>query len=112
MREIDITKQDIRCCDDFYIEDGWANVPYELWFDVDKYFGTHVEDTNDWINFYTYYSKDGTIKAVYVIDHEYGDTETIDWELTEAEQKFFRELMENYCQKLCDCTLAQLITEE
>lgn len=38
MREIDITKQDIRCCDDFYIEDDYVNVPYELWFDVDKYF--------------------------------------------------------------------------
>lgn len=39
MREIDIIKEDIRCCDDFdvYPNDS-INITYELWFDVDKYF--------------------------------------------------------------------------
>ena len=47
MREIDIIKEDIRCCDDFdvYPNDS-INITYELWFDVDKYFGTHTHETS------------------------------------------------------------------
>ena len=43
MREIDIIKENIRCCDDFdvYPNDS-INITYELWFDVDKYFVTHT----------------------------------------------------------------------
>lgn len=43
MREIDIIKENIQCCDDFdvYPNDS-INITYELWFDVDKYFGTHT----------------------------------------------------------------------
>ena len=61
MREIDIIKEDIRCCDDFdvYPNDS-INITYELWFDVDKYFGTHTHETSSWINFYTFFHKDGT----------------------------------------------------
>lgn len=47
MREIDIIKEDIRCCDDFdvYPNDS-INITYELWFDVDKYFGTHTRESS------------------------------------------------------------------
>lgn len=106
MREIDIRKQDIRCCD-LYIENDNINVQYELWFDVNKYFGTNTEETDSWINFYTYWYPDGSISAVYEID--YPDTvESHDWELTEDEKEFFRNKMEEYCKKECDSTLADL----
>ena len=111
MREIDITKEDIRCCDDFYVEDDYINITYELWFDVDKYFGTNTRDDNTWINFYTYYYADGTIKATYEVDYDNADTETFDWELTEVEEAFFRGMMETYCHCKCNCTLAQLLVE-
>lgn len=111
MREIDITKQDIRCCDDFDIEDNSVNITYELWFDVDKYFGTNIlNNENAWINFYTFYNKDGSITAIYEVDTDDG-SESFDWELTEIEQAFFRGMMEGYCNHKCSCTLAQLLME-
>lgn len=110
-RQIDITKQDIRCCDDFYIEDDCLNIPYELWFDVDKYFGTSVNETgNSWLNFYTYYYKDGDIKATYEIDYDNTDTVSFDWELTEIEKVFFKGMMEGYCNSKCGCSLSMLLS--
>lgn len=102
MREIDITKQDIRCCDDFDIStyNGNAiNITYELWFDVDKYFGTDTRGTNSWINFYTFYHEDGSITATYEIDYD-DHTESVDWELTEVEEAFFKGMMQSYCNCL------------
>lgn len=100
MREIDIIKEDIRCCDDFdvYPNDS-INITYELWFDVDKYFGTHTHETSSWINFYTFFHKDGRITAVYEIDCD-DHTESFDWELTAEEEFFFRNMMNRYCNKL------------
>ncbi|MBQ5851501.1 MAG: hypothetical protein IIW54_11945 [Lachnospiraceae bacterium] len=51
-RKINITDQDIRCCDGFDICGDAVNATYELWFDVDKYFGTETRNTEAWINFY------------------------------------------------------------
>lgn len=111
MREIDITKQDIRCCDDFYIEDEYINIPYELWFDVDKYFGTNTKDDNTWLNFYTYYHSDGTISAKYELDYDNSDTESFHWDLTENEKTFFKGMMQTYCNCKCGCTLDELFNE-
>ena len=110
MRELDITKQDIRCCDDFYVEKGYVNIPYELWFEVDKYFGTNTKETNSWINFYTFWRPDGSITATYEIDYP-DATETHDWELTKDEEEFFRDKMEEYCKYMCECTLEGLYKE-
>lgn len=111
MREIDITKQDIRCCDDFYMDDDeTVNIPYELWFDANKYFGTNIIDENTWINFYTFYHKDGSITAAYEVSTEY-DTESFDWELTEVEQNFFRDMMDKYCEDICGCTIKELVED-
>lgn len=110
--KIDITKQDIRCCDDFYMDNnGIINIPYELWFDVDDYFGTYTDGANNWLNFYTYYYPDGTIKAICEIDYDTTNTESYEWDLTELEQDFFRNKMEEYCQRICGCTIKQLIRE-
>lgn len=111
MREIDIIKEDIRCCDDFdvYPNDS-INITYELWFDVDKYFGTHTHETSSWINFYTFFHKDGRITAVYEIDCD-DHTESFDWELTAEEECFFRNMMNKYCNNLYGCSVPALWNE-
>lgn len=111
MRKIDITKQDIRCCDDFYMDENESvNIPYELWFDVDEYFGTNTKDDGTWVNFYTFYNKDGSITAVYEVDKDDGN-ESFDWELTEVEQVFFKSMMEIYCIRTCGCTIKELVED-
>lgn len=111
MREIDIIKENIRCCDDFdvYPNDS-INITYELWFDVDKYFGTHTRESSSWINFYTFYHKDGRITAMYEIDYD-DHMESFDWELTAEEEFFFRNMMNRYCNKLYGCSVPALWSE-
>ena len=111
MREIDIIKEDIRCCDDFdvYPNDS-INITCELWFDVDKYFGTDTHETSSWINFYTFFHKDGRITAVYEIDCD-DHTESFDWELTAEEECFFRNMMNKYCNNLYGCSVPALWSE-
>ena len=110
MREIDITQQDIRCCDDFDINEGRINVAYEMWFEVDKYFGTDTRSNNTWINFYTEYDRNGNINALYIIDAP--DTmEAYDWELTEVEKAFFKGMMQTYCNCIYRWTLDELLKE-
>jgi len=107
IRQLDITKAGIRCCDDLIVENGKINVIYELLFDADAYFGweTRFHD-GVWINFYTEWSPDGTITASYTVD---GDLYFHDsWELTKDEKDFFRYKMERYCQEKCDKTLREL----
>ena len=59
MREIDITKQDVRCCDDIEINERYSvNIVWELWFEVDKYFGTNTANSDSWVNFYTEWNYD------------------------------------------------------
>lgn len=111
LKQIDITKEDIRCCDELMIDDDHINATYELWFNVDMYFGTETMDIDGaWINFYTDWYPDGTIKACYCID---GDTssEYVDWELTEEETEFFRNKMEEYCQERDEMSLKELWEE-
>ncbi|MDD6483996.1 MAG: hypothetical protein PUF72_05415 [Clostridiales bacterium] len=113
MRELDITKQTICCCDEFDTStyDGkTVNIPYELWFEVDKYFGTDTKGTDSCLDFYTFYHEDGSVTAIYVVkgpDH----THTVDWELTKKEEIFFKEKMEEYCRCKCGCTLSELWKE-
>ena len=62
-RLIDITKEKVNCCDELIVdtEKGTVEALYELWCDVDRYFGTDTRDNDStwidfstWINFYTY----------------------------------------------------------
>ena len=111
MREIDITKQDLRCCDGLYIDIDCINVQYELWFDVDKYFGTNIEsDDSTWLNFYTYWYPNGRICAVYEIDTD-TDVQSYDWELTDEEKIFFLNKMEEYCKSFEGKSLMDLWKE-
>lgn len=111
MREIDITEQNIYCCD-IYIDSDNINCQYELWFDVDKYFGTNVNDTDEsiYINFYTFWTPDNEIKAVYEVYTE-DRIDSFDWNLTDKEKKFFLDKMEQYCQKRNGKTLIELWEE-
>lgn len=98
-RQIDITKEEIKCIDDFEVDEQWINVGYELWFDVDEYFGTGVNgDLDSWVNFYTFYYKDGHVEAKYEIDSS-ETYECYDWMLTDKEQLFFLKLMQEYCYR-------------
>ena len=110
-RQIDITKQDVRCCDELILEDDHINAIYELWFEHFKYFGVkepYEEDELSYVNFYTDWHPDGTITASYTVYSEekleYGD----DWELTEEEVAFFRNKMEQYCQECHQMSLSEL----
>lgn len=107
MREIDITKEDVRCCDELIVEADHIDATYELWLEVDKYFGTNTRNTDTWINFYTDWRPDGKITAMYVIESDEKSKE-YDWELTLEEQDFFRKKMEDFCRKTSNRTLIEL----
>lgn len=65
-RNLDITEQTINCFGDLEVDldKGFIEAAYELWFDVDRYFGTDTRDKDDtWINFYTRWHPDRTITA-------------------------------------------------
>lgn len=98
MRNIDITKQDIRCCDEFYVdvEDEYIESTYELYFDVDKYFGTNTKNSDSCINLYTQWHPDGTITAMVFVDSDESCNE-IPFDFTDDEKDFFHCKMEEQC---------------
>ena len=108
-RQIDVTKEDVRCCDELIVGDEEINATYELWFDVDAYFGTDTrDDDSSWINFYTeWHPKTDDVTAYYVIDM-IENPEEHEWPLTEKEKEFFREKMETFCQQADNCSLLEL----
>lgn len=99
-RRVDITEKDIRCVDELLIEDGCIEATYELWFDVDQYFGTDTNDDEDtWINFYTeWIPETGQVRAVVTVDSPMG-TESTRFPLSCKEQEFFYRMMNAYCKK-------------
>lgn len=113
-RQIDITQETVNCTDELQIdlEKGTIEATWELWMDVDKYFGvsTRHED-GTWINFYTTWHADGSITSVYAIDREKGN-EVQEWELTQKEQKFILDKMEEYVMETEHLTLDQLYYSE
>lgn len=99
-RKIDIVKKSVNCCNELIVntEKGYVEAYYELWCDVDQYFGTDTrENESVWINFYTMWHPDGRITAIYIIDSD-ASSEEFDWALTDQEQEFFRRKMEDYAQ--------------
>ena len=101
MREIDITKKPINCCD-------------ELWMDVDKYFGTKTRnDPSAWVNFYTFWHFDNPvdITALMILDGD-DSCEEKEWELTQEEKEFFHKMMEDYCMQKNGCTLREFFDRE
>lgn len=116
MREIDIIKEPINCCDELIIDDEKRSIEatYELWMDVDKYFGTKTRnDSSVWINFYTFWHLDNPteITARMVLNGD-DSCEEKEWELTKEEREFFRKTMEGYCLQKYACTLRELFERE
>lgn len=96
-RAIDLTTCDIRCCDEVLINDNVHALEFvwELWFDVDKYFGINTKEHDDdgWFNFYTFWDwKTDKVTAIYQIK----DDEEVEWKLEQKEEKFLREKMREY----------------
>ena len=113
-REIDITKESVNCCNELVVdtEREYIEAYYELWADVDRYFGTNTrDDDSSWINFYTYWHPDRHITASYYLEAD-DTSEEYDWPLTEKEQEFFRKKMEEYCQIMEHSSLKELYEEE
>lgn len=112
-RNLDITEQIINCVGDLEVDldKGFIEAAYELWFDVDRYFGTDTRDKDDtWINFYTRWHPDRTITAIYFVESD----ETVKehtWELTPKEQEFFRKKMEDYAKTQGNQTLQEIWEE-
>ena len=116
MREIDMTKEPINCCDELIIDDEKRSIEatYELWMDVDKYFGTKTRnDPSAWVNFYTFWHFDNPaeITARMILDKD-DSCEEKEWELTQEEKEFFRKMMEDYCMQKDGCTLRELFDRE
>ena len=113
-RQIDIIRENIKytgelCVD---LEKKTIEAVWELWFDVDLYFGTDTDsDDETWINFYTYWHSDGRVTAIYEIDSE-EKSEVFDWTLTDREEKFFLSKMEEYALKKEHCSLEHLFQFE
>lgn len=106
-RKIDITKQDIRCCGEISMDENGIGVEYELWFDVDRYFGTDTDACEDtWINFYTFWKVDG-LHAKYYVESDTKSEEHV-WRLTSEEEKFFLNKMEEYVQETEEMSLLEM----
>ena len=99
-KKIDITKAKIDVYDmEVDLEEDRLSFRYELVFDVDKYFGTDTQSNpRKWVNFYTYWSPENGVMAAYEIDSD-DDCETLDWDLTKEEKRFFLLKMEECCKE-------------
>lgn len=114
IRQLDITTMAtscLNCCDELTIEDEVINATYELWFDVDKYFGWETRYFDGiWINFYTDWHPDGKITASYTVE---GDVVYFheEWELSDGETELVKQKMEAYCQETCGKSLSEFWVE-
>ena len=96
-RKIKLIEQQINCVDEPMIEEDYINFTWEMWFDVDAYFGTNTKnDSEAWINFYTNWSRrTNKIRAFFVYSSN-NKQEEYNWTLTKEEEKFLRAKMEEY----------------
>ena len=95
IRQIKLEDQDVRPTDAIWVDKQRKvlNFSWETWFDVDKYFGTNIENTDEYVSFYTEWHADtDDITAYYEIEYE-----EYKWELTDSEKEFLRKKMCNYC---------------
>lgn len=113
-RQIDIISENIKYTDELCVdlEKEIIEADWELWINVDRYFGTDTgSDDETWINFYTYWHSNERVTAVYEIDSE-ETSKVIDWPLTDKEEEFFLLKMEEYALKKEHCSLENLFQFE
>lgn len=95
----DITLNVVSSDNPHFVNDRELEYSWELWFDVDKYFGTDTGENGKWINFYTYINVDTEeVTSKYSIEGDDEDS-THDWLLTEAEREFLKEKMFDFIKK-------------
>lgn len=82
----------------------------ETRFDVDKKFGTHINDDNDsWVNFYAeYFPKKDELKCEYFVDTPY-DNKCFSYTPTEKEKELIISMMEEYCQREENMSISEFI---
>lgn len=96
-REISIIGEDIRAIYPEFDNNDQLSFDWELYIDVDKYFGTDTRNTDGWINFYTFYHRStDSITANFTIEWD-DRSEYREWELTNEEIKYLREKMDECC---------------
>lgn len=97
----DLTKDEL-VIGDMEINDDCSGVSsyIETWFNVDKKFGTNVNDDCDsWVNFYAeYFPANDELKCEYFVDTPY-DNKCYAYIPTENEKRLIISLMEEFCQK-------------
>ena len=109
-REINITEELVDITD-MDVDIDRLIFDWELWFNVDEYFGTNTwKSSEKWINFYTYWSPEDGVTATYHIDGE-DEYLSFDWYLTSEEKRFFFKKMETYCKKSSGKTLYEFWNE-
>ena len=104
-RQINLCEQDIRPYDPEFNDDlTEVEFEWELWMEECKYFGIDKEELNEkygecdwWINFYTAYNREkDSIRAYYNIESD-SDYIHVDWELEADEEKYIRQLLNEWC---------------
>lgn len=99
-RQIEINKDSIRLRDRHLIHsDSEIEFTAECLFDEDKYFGTDIANNEDsfLMGFWVVFDPDTCeISANYAVDDGKGHIESFDWELTDEEKEFIKELMDEY----------------
>lgn len=112
-----LTKNDIAVCDLEINDDGDGISAYlETFFDVDKKFGTSVnDDENSWVNFYAeYFPESGELKCTYVIDRPQNSDEH-EYIPSKTEKELIVSMLEEKCQKESGYSIKELLnsyTEE
>lgn len=110
----DLTKNDIEVCDLEINDDSDGISAYlETFFDVDKKFGTSVnDDENSWVNFYAeYFPKSDELKCSYFVDRPNG-SECHEYIPTESEKQLILSKMELCSEKTFGESLRELLLEE
>ena len=105
MKRSSLIDKDIRCSDELTYEDGHINACWECWFDVEKYFGIILSDS-EWINFYTNWYPDGKLEVLVFVDKVECCTE-VNYKPTRDEKKFLLNKMNTYCKETCGMSLKE-----
>lgn len=81
------------------VEPDHINACYELWFDVDKVFGTDTMKNDSTVEFYTnYYPESGKFECEVVVETD-GTTTYPEYKMTDKEMTFLKNMMEEEARK-------------
>ena len=82
------------------VEPDHINACYELWFDVDKVFGTDTMENDSTVEFYTnYYPESGKFECEVVVVGTDGTTTYPEYKMTDKEMAFLKNMMEEEARK-------------